>query len=285
MAPRQIGQLGQLSAHSFGGLGAEVAKCRATAAMAATTLTGDNLFFLLDYLLRFLRVAVMLAIWRAILSAGGGAAGMSLDDVLTYTLAGAVFADQITVRTHLEIMLWSGDIAGRLLRPMNLVGQIVSQMAGGWVFGFVFFSLPLLLAAPLLGVNPLPASVAAGLLFVLSLALGVAVGIAIDFATSALMVAYGWPVWDVERLRAALSSLLSGAVVPLALLPWRLGEALEWLPFASMAWAPLSIYTGVAAGPAALRVIALQAAWAVALALVARWLWRTHRQKAVIYGG
>jgi ABC-type uncharacterized transport system permease subunit len=266
-------------------LGTELARYGKTAAMAATALTGDSLYFLLTYLLRFLRVAVLLAIWRAVLSGRGPEAGMSLDSTLTYTLVGAVFGSQLTARTELDDLLWSGAITSRFLRPMNLVGQLLAQMAGAWLFGFVFFSLPLLAAAPLLGVNPLPASASAAALFCLSLALAIAVAVALDFIVAALMVTYGWNRWDVERLRGTISALLSGAVIPLALLPWHLDTVLEWLPFASMAWAPLSIYSGARAGGDALRLLALQAAWAVALTLVARWLWRANRQKVVIYGG
>lgn len=252
-----------------------------TATIAATSVS-DSLWFLLDYGLRVLRVAVLLSVWRTVLAGGEPAPEMPLDTVLTYTLIAAVFADPLASRTRLDNALWSGAIATRFLQPMGIVGHFVAEMAGGWMFGFALFSLPLLLAAPLLGVNPLPASAAAGALFAVSLVLGVAVGVALDFIFTALMVIFGWNVHDVERLRAAVGALLSGAVLPLALLPWRLGEVLAWLPFASMASAPLSIYTG---SGDALRLLVLQAAWAAALWPLANWLWRANRRKLVIYDG
>ncbi|MGH2368058.1 MAG: ABC-2 family transporter protein [Chloroflexota bacterium] len=252
-----------------------------TAAMAATSFTGDSLWFVLDYLLRFLRVALLLAIWRTIL-AGKETAGMSLDAVLTYTLIATAFADPLASRTGLDTALWNGSIATRFLQPMGVVGHFVAEMMGGWLFGFAIFTAPLLLAAPLLGVSPLPASVGAGLLFVISLALGVTVGVALDFIFAALMVAFNWTVWDVERLRAAVGTVLSGSLLPLALLPWGLGEVFAWLPFAAMAWAPLSVYTGTG-DP--LRLMVLQVAWAAALWPLAQWLWRINRQKVVVYGG
>ena len=52
-----------------------------------------------------------------------------------------------------------------------------AESFGGWGLGLCLFSLPLLQFAPLLGVNPLPASGAAGGLFLLSLILAVAVGL------------------------------------------------------------------------------------------------------------
>jgi ABC-2 type transport system permease protein len=285
-----ITSITQPAAHSPGSATpfATARKVWRTAALAAAGPLGDGWYFALDYVLSFLRVAVLLAIWRAVLAGREGEGGMSTAAVLTYTLAAAVFGHQLGARTHLEQLLWSGDIAARLLRPMNLVAQVVAPMVGGWLPSLCLFSVPLLLAAPLLGVDPLPAGPAAAALFAVSLVLAIAVGIALDFNVAALMARYGWNTWDVERLRSALGALLSGAVVPLALLPWRLGEVLAWLPFAAMAWAPLRIYTG-AGGPAdpaePLRLVAVQAGWAVALGLSAGRLWRANRQKVVIYGG
>jgi ABC-2 type transport system permease protein len=105
---------------------------------------------------------------------------------------------------------------------------------------------------------------------------------AVDFILSALMVTWGWSVWEVERWRGALSTVLSGALLPLTVLPWNLGEVLVWLPPAAMAWAPLSVYTGTGDAP---RLLAVQAGWVLVLGAGARWLWRRSRQRVVVYGG
>src|SRR5919202_637414 len=81
-----------------------------TASMAATALTGDSLYFLLVYVLRFLRVAVLLAVWRAVLSGRGPEAGMSLPSTVTFTLTAAVFGSQLSANTGLDDLLWSGAI-------------------------------------------------------------------------------------------------------------------------------------------------------------------------------
>jgi ABC-2 type transport system permease protein len=194
----------------------------------------------------------------------------------------AVIRSEVQRLTQLIDDLWSGSIVARLLQPAGLVGQLVARMLGGWVRELSLFSVPLLLAAPLLGVNPLPAGGPAALLFGASLALGVAVGVALDFVMAALMVAWGWNRWDVDRLRAAVGAVLSGALLPLSLLPWGLGDVLTWLPFASQAWVPLSIYTG---SGEVLSLLGRQLLWVAVMWPLARWLWRVNRQKVVIYGG
>jgi ABC-2 type transport system permease protein len=253
-----------------------------TAAMAATGQLGEGPLFLIDYLLRFLRVAVLLALWRVILAGRGPVSGMTLPAVLTYTLVAEVFAEQLACRAGLEDVLWDGSVVTRFLRPLSMVGQFAAEMAGRWAFSFAAFSLPLLLAAGAMGVDPRPAGPAAALLFPVSLGLAVAVGLALDFLFAALMVYLEISIWLLNQLRAAAGVLLSGALIPLALLPWGLGDLFGWLPFAAMASAPLRIYTGT--GPAA-WLLASQLAWALLLWPLAQLLWRASRERMVSHGG
>lgn len=250
--------------------------------MASTSTIGDNALFVFDYAMRFLRVALLLAIWRTILTGRGAVSGMTLPSVLTYTLIAEVFAEPLACRTWLESAFWDGTIAMRFLRPIGLFGQFAAEMVGRWALGFALFSLPLLLCAPLLGVNPLPASPVAGGLFLVSLALGVAVGLAIEYIFASLAIGMEWHPYAINSVRAAIGSLLSGALLPLALFPWGLGKLLAWLPFAAMASAPLRIYTGT--GDAA-RLLLGQAVWTIVLWPVAGWLWNRMRERMISYGG
>ncbi len=166
----------------------QIQKYWKTAAMAASSYTGDSPLFLVDYLLRLLRVLVLLSIWRSLLAGRGTVSGMTLDAVLTYTLVAEVFAAQLSPRTDFDSTLWTGAIVARLLQPLGVFGQFSAELFGRWLFEFVVFSGPLLLLAPLLGVSPLPASAAAGGLFALSLALAIAVGLAVEFVFGGLLV-------------------------------------------------------------------------------------------------
>ncbi len=253
-----------------------------TAAMAAASYVGDSPLFALDYLLRFLRVVMLLSLWRMVLAGKGEASGMSMASVLTYTLVAEAFAEPLAGRTMLEQALWDGSIALRLLRPVGVFRDLAAEACGRWGFGLAAFSLPLMLAAPLLGVNPLPAGWMAGALSAASLALAVSVGLALDYVFCSLMVALALDRWALHQMRAAVTTLLTGALVPLALLPWRIGEVFSWLPFAAMASAPLRIYTGTGEP---LTLLAMQAAWSLLLWPLAHGLWRANRERMVSYGG
>jgi ABC-type uncharacterized transport system permease subunit len=253
-----------------------------SAALAATSVAADGPLFLIEYLLRLVRVVVLISIWRLILAHRGAVSGYSLATVLTYTLVAEVFGEQLACKSELDTAFWEGSLVMRALRPMSLVGQFAAEMIGRWLPGLLFFSLPLLLAAPLLGARPYPADAGAALAFAPSLALAVTVGLALEFLFAGLVLVFDQGIWIVSRIRGALTTLLSGALLPLALLPWGLGGIFVWLPFAAVASAPLRIYTGTGAP---MPLLLTQALWALVLWPLARWLWARQRERLVGYGG
>ena len=235
-----------------------------------------------DFGLRLLRVALLLSLWRMVLPETGATSGMTRAAVLTYTLIAEVFASQLTLGTGIELALRSGDIANRFLRPASVFGQFTAEMAGAGLRDLLLFSLPLFCLVPLLGVNPLPAGAGAALLFACSLVLALLVAAALDFIFASVMVLLEHSVYAMMKLRTAVSTLLSGAVIPLALMPWGIGEVLGYLPFAALASAPLRIYTGTGE---ATSLLALQAGWAALLWLLAHLMWNANRERLVTHGG
>ena len=235
-----------------------------------------------DFGLRLLRVVLLLSLWRTVLPETGATSGMTRAAVLTYTLISEVFAGQFSVNNSLDDALWRGDIANRFLRPASVYGQFTAEMLGTRLRDLLLVSLPLICLAPLLGVNPFPASAGALLLFVCSLALSILVGSALAFLFSSLMVVLEQNVYALMQIRNALSVLLSGAVIPLSLMPWGIGEVLGYLPFAALASAPLRIYTGTGD---ALALLVLQAAWAAVLWPLAHLTWSGNRERLVTHGG
>ena len=65
-------------------------------------------------------------------------------------------------------------------------------------------------------------------------------------------------------------------------MPWGLGKLVAWLPFASLASAPLQIYTGQGN---TLSLLLVQALWCVLLWPLARWAWQANREKLMSFGG
>jgi len=246
-------------------------------------MRGGVLFYLSRYAVRAVRTLLLLGLWKVILESHPETTPVQLEQVLRYTLLAAVFWQQIDVQTSASNTFWEGTASSRYLRPLSVFGQYCAETAGKWLPGLVIFSLPLLLISPLLGVDlPLQGN-AIPAWFLLSLAAGIACGFALDFILTGCMVFLGNAHYIAVQIRNALTLLLSGALIPLALLPFGIGRALEWLPFASMANAPLSIYTGLADNVP--FTVLLQLGWAIVLWLLAALIWRLNRQKLVVFGG
>jgi ABC-2 type transport system permease protein len=259
--------------------------CRAhlaTTRIAAFGVLADGLWAGFSVALRFVRVLILLAIWPTLIPPGAVVSGYRLGAVLTYSLVAEVFSAQLNVRTPIAGALWNGAIATRFTWPMPMATQYAAEMVGDWALPMLLVSAPLLLLAPLLGVNPLPASAAHLALFAVSLVLAMAIGTAIDVACAVLTVRIDLGPWVLNTARGVVQAICSGAWVPLALLPFHLGALFGWLPFASAASAPLRIYTGTG-DP--LPLLVLQAVWVIVLIVAVRAAWNVSREKVALYGG
>ena len=73
-----------------------------TALLSAAGQVGDHPLFLLDYLLRLLRVGVLLGLWQVLLQGKTTGVELSLGQLLTYTLVAEIFRDQIACHTQLQ---------------------------------------------------------------------------------------------------------------------------------------------------------------------------------------
>jgi ABC-2 type transport system permease protein len=206
-----------------------------------------------------------------------------LPTLLTYTLIAEAFAEQMEARTGIDDLIWDGTITTRFQQPLPLIGIVTAELFGKWHDGFWTMTLPLLAAAPFLGISPLPThGLIGGLLFALSLVLAIVVGLALDLIFSAILIVFGANIWLLSSLRSAVATLLTGAFLPFALMPFGLGEIFQWLPFAAMASAPLQIFTGT--GNAAI-LLGLQAFWAAALVGLGAIVWNYARERIVSQGG
>jgi ABC-2 type transport system permease protein len=250
---------------------------------ATSPMSGGILYFLSGYVVRFIRTLLLLSIWRVVLSQTSTTTPGQLDEVLRYTLLAAIFWQQIDVETTASLTFWEGTASSRYLRPLSIFGQYISETIGKWIPGLLFFSVPVLLLSPVLGIDMWPSSAATLCLFIISLFAGILSGFAMDFILTGVMMYLGNANYIAAQIRAAITMFLSGALIPLYLLPFGIGNVLEWLPFATMASAPLSIYTGTAENVT--WIILLQLGWCIILWIVAAYIWKKNRQKLVIFGG
>lgn len=237
-----------------------------------------------EYLVRFIQFVMLILVWKSLAGHGVSLNGMTMAQLLTYTLMSSVFHQQLDIISPATSSLWEGSIIGRYLRPFPVIGSFVAETIGRWwIPVFLFYGLPLWCLAPLLGVSPLPSSLQHGCLAGISLVLSASLGFAIDLLFAALAIRLKNGCWAVTHIRESIYSLLSGELIPFALFPWGLGNLFSLTPFGSIAHAPLTIYVGLSPSP--LKTLGIQLAWNVVLWRLAILVFHKSEERMISYGG
>lgn len=239
-----------------------------------------------QFVFGFARAMILLAFYRA--SAGAVNSPMDAAQAVTYVWLGQLF---------LRLMPWgdgelddevrSGQVAYSLLRPVPLLGQffarsLANRMSSAALRVLPF--LPVILILPMPYRMGLPVSLAAGLWWAAAMLLATALSAAINCALSAFC--FKSILGDGMRiLVGALSSLLSGLIVPLPLMPDIFQTALIASPFAGLSDLPIRLYTGALPASLGAVVLALQAFWCAAFLALAHWQLTRNLKSLDILGG
>lgn len=228
---------------------------------------------------------IMYAFWHAVYQNHTVIAGMNISSMLTYVVIAMLLGNYVAgVGGQLSQNVHDGSVAIELMRPYDLLHKLLALDLGQKVTGTIQNTLPMLVIAFLfLHINP-PASVTGGFLFVVSALLGVLLGAQIDLITG--IVAF-WTVnvWGVRVLRDAILLFFTGSLIPINLFPSWLQNVEKFLPFQSMVYIPVSIYTGKLTGMNAAVAILVQLAWLIGVYISIRLIWAVAIRKVTIFGG
>jgi len=130
----------------------------------------------------------------------------------------------------------------------------------------------------------LPADAGSGLSFVVALFLGYLVSFHLDFLLGTLALVT-LEIHSIDWAVQATSRFFSGQFVPLWLFPGIFGILANVLPFRSIFFIPLSIYTGALRGTDIRQAINFQLLWLLILLVLSRWLWGRVQARIVSQGG
>ncbi|MBB5872264.1 ABC-2 type transport system permease protein [Allocatelliglobosispora scoriae] len=232
---------------------------------------------------RCFQLLATVAIWGALLANGGTLGGFDLPEMKAYLLVG--FVVNVLGSTvgdwAMAQRIHSGMIALDLVRPINYQATQFAATLGGVVLDLVVIVVAgggfVLLA------QPIEAPQHWGLLLA-SLLLVVPLKFLIVYL-STLICFYTQNYHGVFWAREAIWLLLSGAMVPLALLPDAVQLIASLLPFAAVMSTPALIYLGKVSTADAVGLIAIQVGWVAGLWLVSRLAWRGASRRLTVHGG
>jgi len=226
-----------------------------------------------------------LALWSAVLAERGEVGGYDWDAMRTYYVLAFITATITFAGTEglTAQRILDGMVAIDLLKPVDFQRARAAEYTGG-----VLGNLPTLgvgLTVSVLFLAPLPpVSFTAGALALLSVALGVPLSFGLMFLSTMLCFwtrSYHGIMWS----RRTITAFFSGLMVPLALMPAGLQAVVGWLPFVHIATTPSNIYLGRVDTAGALGLVALEAAWCVALWFIGRVLWNRAIKVVTVHGG
>jgi ABC-2 type transport system permease protein len=226
-----------------------------------------------------------LAVWNALLR-NGSIGGYDWPTMKAYVLVawamgsiGAADGDW-----HMASRIRDGHVATDLTRPIDYQGARFAEQLGGLAFELVAIAVAALAVVVFTGGVPVPATLGQGLLFLVSVALVVPLKFVIRYMTT-MFCFWTHNFIGISWAKDAVVWLFSGGLIPLSLLPSWLGAIAAVLPFASLTATPAALYLGQATGSDALKLLALQAFWVIALWFGARLLWRGALRALTIHGG
>lgn len=236
----------------------------------------------------FSSILVMLiyfSFWRAVYSHTSEVGHMNFHQMITYAVIAMLLGNFVSgVGNTLASNIRDGSVAIELMRPYDLLLKLISMDLGSKLTALVRNALPLLIIGFIfLGVRA-PVSIVSGVQFFISAVLGVLIGTQVDLIVG-VFAFWTVNVWGLRVLRNGILSIFSGSLIPLTLFPHWLMTVSHWLPFASMVYSPVAIYTGTMSMTSAWWSIIEQVAWLIGTYLLVRLIWRSALRKVVIFGG
>ncbi|MDP4146701.1 MAG: ABC transporter permease [Bacillota bacterium] len=239
---------------------------------------------------RFLWGLMEILAYSALYRTGSAAFPMSFSQTISYiwmqqtliVLFSVVFSDG-----EIYSAIEDGSIAYELVRPADLYGRWFCQSAANRLAFTILNCLPGLIIAFLLP-GPyrmsLPLNMGQFLLFLLSTVLALCVVVAFAMLMY-ISLFYILSQRGIKIIVTALTTFLSGGVIPLPFFPAPVLAVVQLLPFAAMQNMPLRIYSGNIVGVDALKGIAFQLFWLAALFLIGRLTMSRALKKVIVQGG
>ncbi|MGH9685208.1 MAG: ABC transporter permease [Candidatus Acidiferrales bacterium] len=234
----------------------------------------------------FLNVTVYYFIWSAVYSSGHAIAGYNLAQMITYISVGWMIRSFYwnTIDQEMAYEVIEGKIAMDLIKPVSVQWMWISRAIGESAFRLGLLTLPTAVVVSLVFHVQAPASRENFALFLIGVLGSFFLMGAINFMIGTCAIPLK-SILALIRAKYWLIELLSGLLIPMSFFPPRIQTILAWLPFEHIAYTPLQIYLGKLDRLHALRALATEWFWVVALLVLAHLWWERSLRNITIHGG
>ena len=234
----------------------------------------------------FLNVTVYYFIWTAVYRSGNSIAGYNLAQMITYVSVGWIIRSFYwnTIDQEMAYEVIEGKISMDLIKPVSIEWMWIFRAMGESAFRLGLLTLPTAVVVAFVFPVQAPASRANFAIFLAAVLGSFFLMGAINFMIGTCAIPLK-SILALIRAKYWLIEMLSGLLIPMTFFPERAQKVLAWLPFEHIASTPLQIYLGKLAGAQALRMLAIQWFWVVALLWAARLWWHHSLRNITIHGG
>jgi len=230
-------------------------------------------------------MVVFVYFWRAVYANSSTIAGLSLDATLSYILLVRIFQplNNTDLVSEFGQQLREGGLAHLLVRPLDI--QLAYYVQGlGTLLVDLGRQLPVVLVALLFFQLRWPTNPAVWAVFILSALLGRTVLFCLNYSL-ACVAFYTTSAWGLEFAVRGLATFLGGGLVPLAMMPDWLRLIVQATPFAQAMYVPIALLSGLTPLSAAPRLLLVQLAWLLGLAVVSRLVFAVALRRNSVQGG
>lgn len=235
-------------------------------------------------------VLLELMMYVALYNSAGHVLPMTFSQIVSYVWVKRIVMNMLAVVAYdgeIYSVINNGAVAYELVRTMDLYGKWYSQAVANRVTSTMITCIPVIVIAIILP-EPyrlqFPMSVLQVFAFIVSVIL--ALGLVVAFAMIMFITLfYTLSQRGIKIIVTAVSSFLSGGMIPLTFFPEKVLAILKYLPFSSMQSTPLLIYSGNITGTEILKGITMQIIWMIILIAIGKALMNHSIKHVVVQGG
>lgn len=238
----------------------------------------DTIFHILFTVTRIIFAFIL---WGAIFEGKEIISGFSFDSMLSYYIISSFLA-QIElsggISEEISVRIRNGTFSKYMVLPMNMEGYFLAMEAGVVSFHILFDLLAAGIWVALFRINFVFAADTVSIVCaVLLIFLGLLFMAQLNFYLGLLTLRYE-EISTFLMIKDNLVSLITGTIIPLALLPEGLTAFMRFFPFYYVTYLPSMLLTG-RCGEEAVRGVILLAAWCIFMELINRWTYQKYRLK------
>lgn len=253
--------------------------------MQAKTRMAYSAWFWANLFVQTVGLVVMVYFWRAVYENQTRIEGQTLQQTLNYIMLARMLSgltNSGTIQRFGQLM-FRGELAIELLRPVDFQLQTLAQALNRWGTDLVMRWQLWPIAMVFFGLQ-LPTAPLAYLYFLMSLLLGAVIVFLFEWML-ACVVFITLESWGLTVLKEGIASFLSGALIPLTLMPEGLRKVAEFTPFSQVVYVPAAFLSGLTPLSKGPEVLLVQCLWVLGLFFLSRWVFARTIKFATIQGG